>query len=91
MKSVLRDVYYPPLLSRYARKLISKPNNNIVLIVICILAFIASILPQSDNAASQLALNTSRYFSVITIIVIPLTLLITAKVKKHAKNMPNHL
>lgn len=77
--------------AEYARKLISKPNNNFVLIVICVLVFITGILPQSDNATSKLVLNTSYYLAGITIIVIPLTLLITAKVKKHAKKMPNQL
>ncbi len=72
----------------YARKIISKPNNNIVLIVMCVLIFIACMLPQNNSAAAQFAVYTSYFFAGITIIIIPLTLLIIAKVKKHEKKLP---
>ena len=73
----------------YARKLIHKPNNNVVLIVLAFVSFILGMLIQSDTMVNKLAMNISLYLSGITIFLIPVTILITAKVKKHEKNMPN--
>lgn len=71
--------------AEYARKIISKPNNNKVLIVVCIIAFIVGLIPRSDIDASQVVVYYCYYFSGLMIFIIPLVLLITAKVKRYEK------
>lgn len=72
--------------AEYARKIISKPNNKIVLYVIAILAFIVSLLPEKDTDVYNYLTLTSIIFASMTIIVIPIILLIASGMKKHEKN-----
>lgn len=71
--------------AEYARKIISKPNNKIVVFVIAVLAFVVSLLPEKDTDVYSYLTYTSIIFASMTIIVIPIILLIASRIKNMKK------
>jgi len=74
----------------YARKILSKPGNNIILVAVCFIGFIFGLVPKSDILNNQIVMQYCYYASGVIIFIIPIALLITAKVKKHEKNLPDN-
>lgn len=71
----------------YMRKILAKPDDNRILIAVCIIAFISSLVPRSDVAVNKILTYYCDYFSGFLIFIIPITLLIIAKVKNNEKNI----
>lgn len=71
----------------FARKIFHKPGSNKIIIVICIISFIVALLPKSDAEVNNIILNYCYYASGIIIFIIPITLLILAKVKRYGKKI----
>lgn len=72
-------------LSEYTHKILSKVNSTKLLIFVNVLVYIAALLPASYDKAAKIFTFITMYFGLIPVFVIPLILLIAAKVKKHAK------
>jgi spore germination protein len=71
-------------LNEYSCKLLSRVNKFTVLIIMAVLVFIASLLPQNLDSASAILSLFTGYTGLIPAFLIPLILLIIAKVKKNA-------
>lgn len=73
--------------NEYISKVIPKINKGITLWILTILALIVSIIPSNFEVSSKVFLYATQYFGLIPAFLIPLILLIIAKVKKYdAKN-----
>ena len=72
--------------SKYTHKIFSKANNYRVLIIVSVLAYVAALLPASYNEATQILTYLTMYFGVVPAFLIPMILLIVAKVKKYVEN-----
>ncbi|MDR3626526.1 MAG: GerAB/ArcD/ProY family transporter [Ignavibacteriaceae bacterium] len=57
--------------AEYARKILSKPGNNKILIAVCLIGFIFGLVPKSDISANQIVLYYCYYASGIIIFIIP--------------------
>ncbi|MDO8685301.1 MAG: GerAB/ArcD/ProY family transporter [Clostridiales bacterium] len=73
-------------LSEYTHKIFSKATSYKVLIIVSALAYVAALLPASYDEATQIFTYLSMYFGLIPAFLIPMILLIMAKVKKHVAN-----
>lgn len=71
-------------LSEYTHKILPKVNSTKLLIFVNVLVYITAQLPASYDKAAQIFTFITMYFGLVPVFVIPLILLIVAKVKKHA-------
>jgi spore germination protein len=66
-----------------------KPYSyNVVVLSLCLLAFIVAVIPPSFELADQI-LEYSYYLAILTAVLIPLTLIIATKIKQHGKKNEN--
>ena len=70
-------------LTEYTHKILPKVNSTKLLIIVSVLVYIAAILPASYDKATQIFTFITMYFGLVPAFLIPMILLIVAKVKKH--------
>ena len=73
-------------LYEYTHKIFSKAKSQKLFIVVCGLVYIAALLPASSDEAAQIFTYLTMYFGLIPAFIIPMILLVTAKVKNYGKN-----
>lgn len=73
--------------TQYTQKLFSKLNFNFILMIVCVLAFIAGLLPKGPKQVSDIHLFLTTYFGFIPALLIPLILLIVAKIRGKSLNI----
>lgn len=71
-------------LLEYMHKILPKVNRTKILIIVSGLVYIAALLPTSYDKATQIFTFVTMYVGIVPAFVIPMILLIVAKVKKHA-------
>ena len=81
MFCTLIAVFYA--LTEYTKRIFYKAKNSVVLIIVGGIAYILALLLPSYDVATMLFNNIAIYFGLIPAFIIPLFLLIVAKVKKY--------
>jgi spore germination protein (amino acid permease) len=74
-------------LNEYVCKLLPTKKKFIVLTAVTIIAYIGSLIPQNADVASKILLIFTGYLGLIPAFLIPLILLIIAKVKRHVSKV----